>query len=521
MAWSNLTLREKIGQTMMIQNIDGYLKDFKSAGEFLEKYPIGGVYLGGAIIGGPMGGVDEFGQLIKEIQTSSKYPMFVAGDCERGELNTVTGEYALPFMMSLGAANDEALAYEYGKSYGISARNTGINWVFSPVTDLNTNPDCPIINIRSVGDNPIKAVPLLKQVIRGIQDCGVAATSKHFPGHGSEGIDPHIARTEIILSKEQWDNTYELVYKELIRDGVCAFMTGHASLPAYQSRAEMDENGLYNICTLSKELTIDLLKKQLGFEGVVVTDALMMGGFCGSSGDLEIKAFESGADILLWPSLEYMDKLEEKILSGEVSEKRLDDAVSRIWKMKVKLGLFDRKITYETTPKMNIAKHIARKSMTLLNNKQGLIPLNKSKIKNLLIVDVAPTEKIYNQLLKLKDVFSGMGVETEIIGDIWITEFEKKQDKFDLIIFAVYSGPGRPGSIDLCGDNAVSVWTSQMSCKQKTIIASFGSPYIYSKYYKHIDTYVNAYSYDVESMRAFAQAIFGEIRFEGVSPVNL
>lgn len=298
-----MSLREKIGQTMMIQNPEEYVERFGSVEAFLEKYPVGAVYLGSEPAGGPIGESKADSEVMEEFKRCSKYPLLIGGECNNWEED---GQwFAMPKQMALGAADDAELAHQWGRVLGDAARKGGRHWIFGPVADLNLNPDNPVINVRSLCDDPELTERLLTRVVEGIQSCGVAATAKHFPGHGTEGIDPHVARCSITQTREEWESTYGRAFGSLIECGLASVMTAHAALECYQSREEENE-GLYKVATLSRDITTGLLKEKMNFKGVVVTDGLIMGGFSGSNTDLEIESFLCGSDVLLWPSLEYM-----------------------------------------------------------------------------------------------------------------------------------------------------------------------------------------------------------------------
>lgn len=217
--------------------------------------------------------------------------------------------------------------------------------------------------------------------------------------------------------------------------------------------------------------------------------------------------------------------MEQKILSGEISEERLNDAVNRVLALKKKVGLFDdepKKISVEYDS--NISEVVAENSITLLNNKVGLLPLEPNKIKKIFMVAVTPVERYEIRLpiiKKLKDLFEERGIEVVFKTDIFLEELEESKD-CDLNLFVIDRPTGiYQGSKDIYGENAASVWASQTSDKSKTIIATFGNPYIYAKYYRHIETYINAYDPHPDIFKAFVKALFGEIEFKGTTPVEL
>ncbi len=209
-----------------------------------------------------------------EYREASALPLIFQQDYESGV--SLPGMTSFPNEMTLGAANSEKAAYEYGKAIALEARSAGISWVLHPVADLNLNRFNPITNIRSVSDDPDRAVMILRAQIAGLQENGVAATIKHFPGDGVDFRDQHLLTTCNSLSTETWERSYGYVYRELIKCGTASVMPGHICFPAYQKEKM---NGLYLPATLSQELLTGLLKKELQFDGVIISDAMMMEGY--------------------------------------------------------------------------------------------------------------------------------------------------------------------------------------------------------------------------------------------------
>lgn len=505
---SNMTLREKICQTIIITEPKKTFEEYGGCGAFLQRYPVGGIYLGGSIVGGKMAGVEEVFEARKEWADFLKVPPLYCADFEMGTFGI--------HQMALGAADDDDLVYRVWKESAANFAKSGRNWAFAPVADLAMTPFAPI-NIRSLGSDPEKVSELLCKTIEGMASEKVIACAKHFPGMGRESMDTHLTKVEVGLTREEWDNTYRKIYKKMIDDGLLSVMSAHMSLPCLQS--ERDEYGSAPIATVSKELITDLLKNDLGFEGIVVTDALSMGG-AGSAGvQFAIDAFLAGHDMLLWPDIRYADVLEEKILCGEIPMARLDDAVERILRVKKIMNVGDD-IIPQARETYAVPSEIAEKAVTLLNNRKNLIPLDADKIKKVFLVCVAKDKSSYEKLTYLKKVFENRGIEVKMTGDIWLKELAEGEKETDLTVFACFEGPNAvPGPITLNGENGASVWASQKANPERTIVASFGSPYLYNQYYRHYSTYMNLYSPGEAMCEAFVKAIFGEIECCGKSPV--
>ena len=287
---TDLSLREKILQTVVIK-VD---KD-----NFVPEQVGAAFFFGEIITEADEMGLDLARKTLAQYIDNAKIPILVTSDFENGCGSMLKGLTPMPYLMGLGATNSEEIAYNYGKATALEARSMGANWSFSPVADLNINKRNPLVNVRGIGDDPEHAIRLLKQVVRGMQENGLAACAKHFPGDGLDYRDQHIVTTYNDLTLEDWKKLSGRVFQELIDDGVYSIMAGHITLPDYQK--EIFSNGMKLPATLSYELITNLLKKEMGFDGVVVTDALRMGGFMGwykTQRQAEIESFKAGYDAL-------------------------------------------------------------------------------------------------------------------------------------------------------------------------------------------------------------------------------
>lgn len=538
-SWKSLSLREKIGQTMlMLPDRELELKLGEGSLElYFERYPVTGFFMGWKLFAGIPEGkrVDFVRQSVLEYQQASKLPLIFQQDYESGV--GLQGMTPFPKEMSLGATHSTELAYKYGKSVALECRSLGINWVLHPVADLNINPLNPIVNTRAISDDPQTAITLLSEQIRGLQDNNIAATIKHFPGDGVDYRDQHLMTTSNTLPLNVWKQYHGKVFAELINKGVACIMPGHITLPAYQHEKM---NGFFPPATLSYELLTELLKTEMGFKGVIVSDAMTMGGFRGwYKNDLEgqIASFLAGVDVLLWPSYEYMDTVEVRIKRGEIPMERLNDAVQRVWAMKERFGLLkkDRELIRPLTSeeKQNIieaSKEITERSITLVRDEDHKLPLYLEKDKRILLVAVTPVahkgdDRDYRSLLNLRDEFVKNGFEVDFRRNI-LYENQGWQDNatdiYDKVIFLVARNTHTPfGPLQLWDDEAQSVWAANSMDKSKVIVISLGSPYIGSEYFERVKTYINTYSNDASTHTALLKVLTGKLPFKGVSPVNL
>lgn len=519
----DLTLREKIGQTVIcLCETDKHIEMCGSLEAFLKKHPIGGIFNNKGLVKGLLIGENpDFKNIVADYNKHLKVPLFATAD---------SGSFAkkhdviLPPQMALGAADDKELARKAGHFIAEDCKKTGINWIFWPVCDINISKRSPVTDTRSVSDKWELVAKMVEEEIDVLKNENIISCLKHYPGTPyNECIDPHLTSVNNETPIEVWKENYGKMYCKLFENNPPSIMTGHVNLTEYQT----DNNGKeYPVSTLSHDLTTKLLRNELGFKGVTVTDALVMGGFCGSSSiDRCVDSFLAGNDVLLWPAYGYIDEMEKRILNGEIDERLLDDAVDRILALKSEYGILDM---VDNTSEVdgeyfrNIARDISEKSLTLLNKFDGLLPLDSNKHKKVLIIGVTPDDAQYDDLCALKNEFEKYGCTVEMRRNIWSNDLEEIQNNYDLIMFALCRTTHRPiGPVDFWGDEAASIWASNCSDITKTVIVSFGSPYIY-KYYNNSDvTYINTYSYSKPCLEATVKALFGEIGFEGASPAEL
>lgn len=516
MNFKKLSLKEKIAQTVV---------SLHTKGDPI-KGTIGGVFMGAQVITEAEDGIELMRETVRKYRNQMNTTPFIVADLENGCGSVVKGLTELPFLMSLGAADDEELAYNYGKATALEALSVGINLTFSPVCDLNKNFRNPLVNVRSLTDKVDRAVPLLKQIIKGMQDHGLAACAKHFPGDGIDWRDQHIITTENSLSMEQWWQYSGKVFKEMIAADVSMIMPGHITLPAYQKERV---NGRALPATLSKELITDLLKGEMGFKGVVVSDATMMGGFNGyfeSKTRSEVECFKAGCDVILWPTDGYIDAVAEAIETGYIPMSRLDDAIMRIEAFKKKYvpaqTAFRKLSKEEVAFVKRVQQETAERSITLIKNESNLFPLKKD-MKKIVLLTLCNHKAAMPAVALLESELKNRGLEVvhyfDRPGD---AEFDAVTKDADLILYAMYTRSFRPvGPIDFWEDKCWTIAKSYYHSTQKSAYVSFGNPYFANQYFEQANTYVNAYSMLEPSVSAFVKAIFGEIPFTGYSPVDL
>jgi beta-N-acetylhexosaminidase len=377
MSWSdemmqNLSLDEKIGQIIISRG----LEYSESMEQMLKEGRIGGV--GGVVIrDNCQKDPEKILEYINYILSISKIPPFLYLDCEKGIPDMFPIGTPFPDSMSVGATHDPELAYRIGKAIAEEAKMLGFTLICNPVLDVNTSPVNPIIGTRSFGESPDYVTELGEAYIKGVQEVGVVPTGKHFPGHGDTSVDSHMAMPIVEHSKEHLDEVELKPFRELVKKGMKGIMTAHIYYPALQEGEEKDTPA-----TLSRKIMTDMLKKEWGFEGIVVSDSLTMRAIKEryGIGKAAIMAFNAGNDMILQdyetdPEITF-DALKQAVLSGEISEEELNASVLKILKMKEFCGVPDiKRIEPDTIEKMNnhsehiaLSKEVAQKAVTVLEN---------------------------------------------------------------------------------------------------------------------------------------------------------
>ena len=334
---------------------------------------IGGVITFGGSIHGTYYNIHQF-------QKWAKYPLLVAADYERGLGQWMGGATLFPSNMAVAATGSTDLAYEQGHITAIEAKSLGVHITFAPVMDVNNNPNNPIINFRSYSDHPETVAKYGTAFIKGIQDHGLIACAKHFPGHGNTDTDSHTSLPTIEGSREELDALELYPFKQAVQSGVKMVMVGHIALPG------LDDSGVP--VSHSAIVTSELLRERMRFDGIIITDGMEMGGLTQTAwaGESAVRAVEAGVDILLLPMdvNHTINSIEEAVQSGRISEERIDKSVARIWAMKEEVGLFqgsaqqsfsDLEAIIGIPDHIQKANEIAKKSITIAKDTNNLLPL--------------------------------------------------------------------------------------------------------------------------------------------------
>jgi beta-N-acetylhexosaminidase len=344
----NMSLEEKVGQLFMVWAKVDFMNfmgpDYAKLRDQMKKYHLGAFGITSPMDGGLLlkGSPLDAAALTNRLQTDSDLPLLFAADFERGLPMRFHGGTVFPHAMAIGATGSTEYAYQFGRISALEARAIGVHWNFYPDADVNSNPNNPIINTRSFGEDPAEVSAMVKAFIRGVHDAHGMATAKHFPGHGDTDTDSHLALARVDASRERLERLELAPFRAAIAAGVDSVMVGHLLVPSL----EPDPN---RVATISHNISTRLLKDELGFQGIVITDAMDMNGltriFGGntpqSAGRAAVEALKAGADIVLIPG--DLDGAYNGVLSavrsGDLPESRIDQSAAKILRAKAALGL--------------------------------------------------------------------------------------------------------------------------------------------------------------------------------------
>ncbi len=496
-------------------------REFENEGEFAE----GDLFAYGKIRV-PAAPYKEY---LEELGSYMKIPPVVGCDCAIGGANVFEDMSTIINANTIGAADSEELTFALGASVARELRCGGFNWRWCPVVDIGNRNASACMRTFAMDDIE-RTIWLSKAYALGMQSEGVAATVKHFPSEGRiEARDAHFTTTTNTDSLETWWSEQGKVYQEMFDAGVYAVMVGHQSFPAQDDTIV---GGQYIPATISKKIVTDLLKGEMGFKGVVITDGIGMAGLFNLMPyeELIVALVNAGNDVILGSKMSSGDLIEQAVLDGRISESRIDDACQRVLDMKEKLGMFEEnynQLPYtleEVVPETKrINREIARRSMTLVRDRHNLLPLNKEKIKKVSIIVSTHSDRFLTELAALKQAFEARGIKVYMQRRLKNTpELKEISDNSDLIIYAGYVAMHAPkGALRLMGEECQTYYYAFNHGKEKSIGVSFGYPYIHYDTMENADTFINAYCTAPESMEAFVEAIFGEIEIVGKSPVLL
>lgn len=554
-ALSKMTLEEKVGQVFMIWCRASFMNvespEYLQLRDAMRKYHVGSFAMT-VHVDGPFllrSEPYEAAELLNRLQRDSKLPLLFAADFERGVSTRLMGTTNFPHAMAFGADGKSEDAHAFGYVTGEEARAIGVHWNFFPDADVNSNPANPIINTRSFGEDPKQVGDLVSAYIAGAHEAGMLTTVKHFPGHGDTATDSHLGVASVNGDRAHLDSIELPPFKQAIAAGVDSVMVAHVTVPAL----DPDPN---HVATISPTVVSDLLEKQLGFKGLVVTDALDMAGltklFINDIGRAAVEAFKAGNDLLIIPAdlgASYQSMI-KAVRSGEIPKKRLDASVLKILKTKASLGLNDSRVVDLSTIASKVGKpqdiifgqQVAESAITLVRDNGKLLPL-KSKGTQPGALPYMSREETHNQVVAVlfsDDVRTDSGrafgrefhsripdsrviyVDPRIAAGM-SDEVLKAVDEAQTVVAAVYVIPtaGKIGNSMAMADATGTLLQNILDrAGAKTAIVAMGNPYLASDYPK-IENYLCTFSNASVSEIAAVKALFGEIPIRGHLPVTI
>jgi beta-N-acetylhexosaminidase len=522
---AGLSARDKIAQLVVPWIPGSYAafddEAFRRMQEWVDSLHIGGLLVS---VGSPL----DVAAKLNRLQERSHLPLLITSDLEAGTAIRLNGGTPFPPNMGIGAADNDTNAYELGRITALEGRAVGIHLAFAPVADVNNNPANPIINTRSFGEDPAAVGRLVAAEIRGLEDHGMLSGAKHFPGHGDTGTDSHIA---LPVSYVDWHrlNSVELVpFRSAIAAGVTSIMSAHVALPRI-------DGGLLRPGTVAPNILTGILRDSLGFKGLVVTDALNMGGVANLYGaEAAVRAFLAGADLLLQPAdpRTAINAMVAAMARGEISKERLDRSVRRVLEIKRRLGLFKRRtVPLDSIPSVvgraefqAAARVMASQSIVMVKDVGGTVHSLKRTRPSLALISYGEEE---NRSLgnTLAGELRSRGFPVSVF-KLWPASGPASYDsaaavmaRGSVTLFATADRPlaGR-GTVGL--PDAVMQLIDATARLRPTILVSLGNPYQISAL-PNVGSYLIGWRANSVTEQAVARALAGEAPISGRLPISI
>ncbi|HTV24487.1 MAG TPA: glycoside hydrolase family 3 N-terminal domain-containing protein [Polyangiaceae bacterium] len=384
---------------------------------------------------------------IEALRSVCNVPPLCTADLECGAGRAVLGLTVFPDLMALGANDSEDLAYEVGKATALEGRSVGLNWTFSPCVDVAELPDSPAVSTRSAGRSVERVIKTARGYLRGLQDHGMVATLKHFPGDGYTTYDQHLTTVNIPFGMEEWWRGPGRIYRELIDAGARTIMAGHIALPAYDEKDAV--LGLYPPATLSPRLLGDLLRGELGFEGLLVSDAMNMAGVAGFMHPFESYArfLEAGGDMVLFPRVSdasFYSEMERLLAGGQLTEHTLYDRAARVLAFKEDLGLLsgpgarhELASEFDAAAHAALARRVTEGAIALVRDRAGTLPVRLEPSTRVLHVVLSPSYEEDKAIYAALTSALGRRANVEQLIDPGPHVLFERAREFDLIVCSI------------------------------------------------------------------------------------
>ena len=522
-----LSLREKIGQ-MMIYRMNLKYKDintkkWEEIKKLISTDGIGGIHLWS-------GDGSSSLAIMNEIQKQSKIPIIFDADIERGLGQRFSSGTDFPPMMAITATGNPNNAYEVGKIVAKESRAAGVQWNLSPVLDVNNNPLNPIINTRSFSEDPDIVSDYSMQYKNGLQDHGMIATAKHFPGHGDTQTDSHSSLAIIPSDSSRLWSVELKPFIAMSNAGVDAIMVAHVHAPDYQPEAD-------DPATLTKFWVNDMLRKKIGFKGAIITDGMGMGGIINNYSDeyALVKAVQAGCNIIIqnYDFIGSVDAIEKAVLRGDISIDQINFSALKMLELKEKAGLhLNSKVDMEfmmqniaTAEHRAISNRIASEAITLVQDKKSLIPLKKNGIDSIYVIDIYDQEykhTISSVSLKIKEekfsarYFQIDESDSRDILDIIVKSIPKNSR----VLINAFVSPKQWKNRIFFPDNETYFVREIIKRSNRVILSSLGTPYLLMDF-PEVSTYLCAYQGSYIMQQALGEALIGNAVISGRLPISI
>ncbi len=527
---ARMPLRDRVAQ-LVIAVADGDV--YSTVSEDYEKYRhlvsdlhIGGIIVNNAVEFGSARNANPYAMAVflNQMQRLSRVPLLMASDFERAASMRVTGGTQFPHSMAFGAADDLTATRFEGLTAAREARALGIHWIFAPVADVNSNPENPIINLRSYGEDPQRVADHVAAFIEGAHaepSSSVLVTAKHFPGHGDTDVDSHLGLPRLDIPRERLE-TLELVpFRRAIAAGVDSIMTAHMALP------EIDASGVP--ATVSPAVLTGLLRDELHFQGLIVTDAMDMKGLASlfNSAEGSVRSLAAGADVLLMPPDPEVaiDAVVAAVEGGRLTRARIDQSAMRVLSAKVRLGLMQKKLVdldaiadaMQSEDAATRAQEVAGRAVTLLRNEGGVLPLKGTTRACLMVVN---SLRISEQGQRFMRAFRARAPRAGVMS----VDTSMPQAALEAVLEA--SGGCSPivvasfASITANLRDVEPFLTKLTEGRRPVALLSFNDPYMGTKF-PEAAAYMTTFSSSTPSELAAATALFGETPITGRTPVTI
>lgn len=532
---ARMSLNEKLGQLLMVPFFGGFSsawsEEYRAMERAVEEQRVGGFMLATRVgaSGIARSQVYPTAMLANKLQRLAEIPLLIGADFEHGTAMRLDEGTSFPHAMAVAATGLPRDACMVGAVTAQEARAAGIHWIFAPDADVNSNPENPIINTRSFGENPKRVAEFVSLFVRGVEESGGLATAKHFPGHGDTSTDSHLALPRVTADRARLESVELVPFRAAISSGVSAIMTGHLSVPALEADPELP-------ATLSHAVLTGLVRKKMGFRGLIVTDALDMAGVADrfTSGEVAVRAILAGADVLLIPPAPEaaLAALSEAVASKRLSIARVNESVTRILRAKARLGLHKNRLvevemlqgSFAMPESAAAADDIAGRGVTLLRDTPGIVPLDAARPLRVLLLavagdpDISPAQTFEREIRWRVDSLDVVRTDTRY-APAALAQLPSP-DSYDVAIAAIFVRVAdRKGSIGLPPEQVALV--EKLFAQGKPVVAvGFGSPYMGERF-SQAQTWLAVFSTADVAQKAASRALFGEIGIGGKLPVSV